>query len=86
MDIFGSENNWSSERLIHAYVTLCLDGCNSILYGLPDDVIGKLQLIQNAAARLVTRTKAREHITPILQELHWLPIRKRIAYNIALLT
>ena len=57
-----------------------------LLYGLPDTVIGKLQLIQNAAARLVTRTKPREHISPILQELHWLPIRKRIAYKIALLT
>ena len=65
-------------RLIHAYVTSRLDGCNSILYGLPDTVIGKLQLIQNAAARLVTRTKPREHILPILQELHWLPIRNAL--------
>ena len=42
-------------------------------------------LVQNRAARIVTRTPIREHITPILRELHWLPIRERITFKILLL-
>ena len=45
-----------------------------------------LQSIQNAAARLVTRTKKFEHITPVLFHLHWLPVHQRIKFKIALLT
>ena len=49
-------------------------------------VLDKLQYVQNCAARLVTRTKRSEHITPVLRELHWLPVRQRIIYKILLLT
>ena len=56
------------------------------MYGLPDNQLQKLQVIQNAAARLVTRTKQFESISPILRALHWLPIRSRIAFKILLLT
>ena len=58
----------------------------SYMYGLPDNQLKKLQVIQNAAARLVTRTKKFESISPILRALHWLPIRSRIAFKILLLT
>ena len=47
--------------------------------------LSKLQVIQNHAARLIKRTKKSEHITPILIELHWLPVRYRIDYKVALL-
>ena len=60
--------------------------CNGLMYGLPDNQLKKLQVIQNAAARLVTRTKKFESISPILRALHWLPIRSRIAFKILLLT
>ena len=56
------------------------------LYGLPDSHIAKLQRIQNSAARLVTRTCFHDHITPVLQKLHWLPVRYRIMYKILILT
>ena len=46
----------------------------------------KLQLVQNAAARLVTQVKRTDHITPIRMQLHWLPIAQRIEYKILLLT
>lgn len=74
------------ERLIHAFVTSKLDSCNSILYGLPDTELNKLQRIQNTAARLVTKSKKSEHITPVLGGLHWLPIKARISFKLLLLT
>ena len=45
----------------------------------------RLQFVQNAAARLVTGTRRTEHITPVLQSLHWLPVRQRIVYKLATL-
>ena len=76
----------SAEKLIHSLVMCRIDSCNSLLYGLPDLQISKLQRIQNTAARLVTRSRTHDHITPILQNLHWLPIRSRIAFKILVLT
>ena len=48
--------------------------------------ITKLQRIQNTAARFVSRTCSRDHITPVLHQLHWLPVKFRIMYKILLLT
>ena len=79
-------NRKSTERLVHAHVMSRIDFCNSILYGLPDMQINKLQRIQNSAARLVTHAQKYDHITPILHELHWLPIKVRIQYKILSLT
>jgi hypothetical protein len=76
----------TTEKLIHAFVSCRLDNCNSLLYGLPDSKISKLQRIQNSAARLVTRSKSRDHITPILHDLHWLPVKYRIIYKTLVLT
>ena len=70
------------EIVIHAFVSSKLDFCNSLLYGASQQQIRKLQLIQNAAARLLTGTKKSEHITPILRNLHWLPIISRIKFKI----
>lgn len=43
-------------------------------------------MVQNSAARLLTHTRSRDHITPVLRTLHWLPIKERITYKILLLT
>ena len=76
----------STERLIHAFVSSRLDSCNSLLYGLADYHIAKLQRVQNSAARMVSRCSKRDHMRPILRELHWLPVQQRLQYKIALLT
>jgi hypothetical protein len=72
--------------LINAFVTSKLDYCNSLLYGIPSSQLKKLQFVQNAAARLITKTKKFDHITPALHELHWLPIAKRIEFKLLVIT
>ena len=74
----------TTERLIHAFVTSRLDYCNCLLYGLPQYELSKLQQIQNSAARLTSRK--RDNVESVLQELHWLPIAKRIEFKILLIT
>ncbi len=66
-------------------MTSRLDYCNALLGGCPASSINKLQIVQNAAARVLTRSRKYDHITPILQSLHWLPIKFRISYKILLL-
>ena len=75
-----------AEKLVHAFMTSRLDYCNALLAGCPASLINKLQLVQNAAARVLTRSRKYDHITPILSSLHWLPIKFRINYKVLLLT
>ena len=76
----------SAKTLIHAFVTSRLDHCNALLYGIDNNLLQKLQYIQNSAARLLTRTRKYDHITPVLKELHWLPVEKRIMFKLLLIT
>ncbi len=71
------------ETVIHAFETSRLDYCNSLYCGLPQMAISRLQVVQNAAARLLTGTKKRDQISPILACLHWLPLKFRIDFKIA---
>ena len=74
----------ATARLVTALISSRLDYCNSVLTGLPADQINRLQRVQNCAARLVLRKNRREHITPLLFQLHWLPIKFRIQFKIAI--
>ena len=62
-----------------------LDYCNSLLAGLPDNKLNKLQRMQNHAAQLVLRKSRHASATALLRTLHWLPVKARIQYKIACL-
>ena len=69
-------------KIIHATVTSRLDFHNGLLAGASSKSLARLQVAQNNAARLLTGVNRREHITPVLQRLHWLPVHQRIAYKV----
>jgi hypothetical protein len=74
-----------TQILVDAFITSKLYNCNCLLYGLPKFLIDRLQNVQNCAARLVIGSKKYYHITPLMKQLHWLPIRsQRIIYKIVL--
>ena len=74
----------STKTLIHAFVTCHLDYCDSLLYGIPQYQCDRLQRVLNAAARVVCIVSRYSHITPVVAQFHWLPIRHRIEFKIAL--
>jgi len=76
----------AAKTLVHAFVSSRLDYCNSLLYGIGDGLLTKLQTVQNAAARVVTGTRKFDHITPVLRQLHWLPVRQRITFKLSMIT
>ena len=76
----------AAETVVNALVTSRLDNCNALLFGLPKNLLQKLQYVQNSAARLIMGTNKRDHIRPVLKKLHWLPIDNRIVFKILLLT
>ena len=71
---------------LYATVTSRLDYCNSLLYGAKQSHIDRLQCCQNNAARIISKRRKFDHISPVLRELHWLPMEHRISYKILLLT
>ena len=72
--------------LVQSIVIARLDYCNSVCIGLPINRLQRLQLVQNRAALVISQSKRYTSITPILNELHWLPINKRCQFKILLLT
>ena len=75
----------AAAQLIHSLVTSRFDYCNSLLYGLPDTQLDRLQRIQNIAFRIVCQVPKAVHITPYLEHQHWLPIKQRIVFKVLLL-
>ena len=69
-----------------ALVLSRLDYCNSVLIGLPANLIRRFQSVQNAAARLIFGIRSSEHITDALTSLHWLRVPERILFKVAVLT
>ena len=74
----------TTKTLVHACVTSHLDHCNSLLFGLPQCQLDRLEKVLNAAARVICLKPKFDHITPVLVQLHWLPVKFRIKFKIAL--
>ena len=72
--------------VVQALIMSRIDNCNSLLSGVTDVHLSKLQRLQNTAARLICSIPKHDHITPTLIKLHWLdPARLRIKFKIAML-
>ena len=75
----------SCATFINGLFTMRLDYCNGLFFGLPKKLLDRLQKLQNRAARLLTYTRKYDHISPVLKQLHWLPVEKRVSYKVILL-
>jgi hypothetical protein len=71
----------SLKAALHAFVFSRLDYCNSLLTGIPDFLIRKLDVLQHSCARLLTNTPVRDSISPVMYDLHWLPVKYRIIFK-----
>ena len=75
----------ATKKMVSSFVLSRLDYCNSLLAGLPENRLDRLQRVQNNAARLVLGRRGRDYAKPLLRSLHWLPVRARIEYKISTL-
>ena len=75
----------AAQTVVQAFTSCRLDRCNSLLYGISENLMRRVQSVQNAAARLLTGTRRQDHILPVLRHLHWLPVRRRIDFKLACL-
>ena len=78
-------NEKCAAQLVVSLVLSKLDYCNSLFYNMSCENFNKLQLVQNHAARIVKKASKRESAMSIMFELHWLPIRYRVSFKIALI-
>ena len=88
--IFCVIRNLLSSKVANAIavstITSRLDYCNCWLWGITSDELKRLQKLQNSTARIVVISKLRDHITSVLEKLHWLPVKKRIDFKILCIT
>ena len=76
----------ATHTIVHAFVTSRVDHCNGLLFGSHSYLLDRLQSVLNSAARLVLNIPKFSHISAAIRdELHWLPIRRRIDFKIALI-
>ncbi len=75
----------TTKTLVQALVISKLDYSNSVLFGVNSGYLRKLQVVQNSAARVIIRVRRREHVTPILHKLHWLPIPIRVKFKVLMI-
>ena len=70
------------KTVVQATITSCLDYHNALLAGVTSKEQHRLQLVQNHAARLITGVRKHDHISPVLKQLHWLPLQQRIQFKV----
>jgi len=74
----------AAKSLVQAFISCRLNYCNAT-YGVRDILLGRLQSVQNATVRLLTGPRRRDHISLVLKQLHYLPVRCRVEYKLAVL-
>jgi len=75
-----------ASTMAHSLILMRLDYCNSLIHGSHVSSIQTLQGVQNNAARIVLQAQRQCHANPLLPKLHWLPVRHRINYKLAVIT
>jgi len=70
------------EKIIHAFISVRLDYCNLLYVGVIQVLLNRLQLVMNASARLLTGTRKKQHVKPVLASLNWLPVQFRIDFKL----
>ena len=83
------KKHWDNKTILDAQSIECLLSTlyvnNSFLHGLPDTPLQRLQTVPNSAAHMLIRTPWQNHITHILQQLHWLPVQQCIIYKVLMI-
>ena len=83
MSTYVDEN--SLKTLAASFILSRFDYCNSLFKNINKDLLNKLQKLQNFAAKVILKKSIRDHVTPCLITLHWLPVQYRIDFKIAVL-
>ena len=81
-EIRKSLNKDNTKILVNALVTSHLDYGNSLLYGISNKLMNKLQVLQNASVRIIEKLKKHDRVSQYRKQLHWLPIQARIEFKI----
>jgi len=83
--IWSSFTSEVAKTLLHVFISSCLDYCNSLLYSIGNGLPKNLQTVQNSAVHVVAGARKFNHITAVLCDLCWLPIRQRIQFKLAMI-
>jgi len=83
--VIGALSVVARKTVVRAFVSTRLDYCNSLLSGITNSLLQRRRAVQNVAARLVTGIHQCKHVTPVLRQLLWLPVRPRIEFKMAVL-
>jgi len=73
------------DKLVTTLVNSWVDYCNVTFAGFPVCDLQRLHSVLHAAVRLVSNSSSRCHVTPVLRDRHWLPIRRRVQYKLCML-
>jgi len=71
--------------LIQAFVHCRLDYCKSALAGLAKVYLRELVCTKHGCSYMVSGVRRYEHIIPVLEDLHWLPVSQRVVFKTALI-
>ena len=83
-DLYGILNYLTKDHLkilICAYIFQRIDYCNVLYYGINESLVRRLQLVQNAAARLIKRKFNISSLNKVFDEMHWLKVKERLIYK-----